>query len=135
MGIGLEHQLSGKVCLKDLGSHNIILGASEEVAIEDNQVGVFARFKRTGHVVQKQDFGAVDRIKAYGLRPRERLLGVKLPLVPPRAAGDGGGDAQERVVRIVGAKRANLLHMVRTPAGDPSGLNDAAEWLKISQPF
>src|SRR5690349_21051409 len=60
---------------------------------------------------------------------------MKLALMPARATSNRCRHAEERVVRINGSKRADLLHMIRATARHSAGLEDASQWLKIAQPL
>src|SRR5262245_33072277 len=102
----LENAFSAEKGLEHLSLRQLVLGAAQQNAVDDDPVGAFAWLQRTGLVVEPQDFRAVDGIKATRLFAGQRLLGMELAFIPAGAAGHGGRDAEKRVVGVVGSHRA-----------------------------
>src|ERR1043165_5581022 len=105
------------VCGDGFNTGDLIFRAREDVAIQDNQVGPFAWLQRANFGFEEQEPRVVDGVEANGLLARERLFEVHLAVEPFCAARHGGGNAKERIVGIVAAVGADLLHVVGAATG------------------
>src|SRR5437588_9862134 len=88
----------------------------DDVEIEYNEVGEFPRRQRADLVLLEQEPRVAGRVQTDRLLAGQRLLGVQWTVGPSCGAGDGSGDAEQRVVRIDRPAGAELLHVVRSSA-------------------
>src|SRR5262245_7577086 len=131
----LVHQLAAKIRPQGLRVADRLDRAGKQVTVEHDEVGELAFFQRTDLVLEEEQFRVVDGVKANCLLARQRFLGVQRALEPAGLTRDRGLHAEERVVRVDRAKRADLLHVVGPAAdGDARG-EQALERLKPAETF
>lgn len=118
--------------LADLGGGQIVDGAGEEVAVEDDEVGELAGFEGADLLFAEKEEGVVGGVEANGLFAGEGFFWVQRAVVPTGFAGDGGAHGEEGVVGIDTAQGTDLLHVVGAAAGNGAGFEEALEGLEVA---
>lgn len=113
-----------------LGLHEVVDGAGQRVAINEDDVGELAGFEAAGVLLGLEEEGVVAGVEAQGFFAGEGVFDVDRFVEFACFAGDGGPHAEPGVVGIDAAEGADLLHVVAATTDDDFLIEAGAEGLK-----
>lgn len=112
---------------QDLSGFHFVHFAGEQVAVDDDKIGAFARLEGADFLFGAHEPGVVDGVVADHFLPIEGLLGMDGFIQPTSFAREGDPHAKKGIVRIHAAQGADALHVIAAAAGLHPGIKQALE--------
>lgn len=126
----LEDELAGEPGFEDLGLHEVVDGAGQGIAIQEDEVGEFAGLQAASVFFGFEEDGVVAGVEADGFFACEGVLDVDGGVELAGFAGDGGPHAEPGVVGIDAAEGADFLHVIAAAADDDFLIEAGTEGLE-----
>src|SRR5579863_10378785 len=112
---------------------DLVHRAGQDIAVEDDEVGKFARLERALLLLLEHQVGVIDRVEPDRLLARDALFRVQRLIRPARLARERYPHPEKRIVGIDRPQAADLLHVIRAAADHDTVLEQSLVGLEVSE--